>query len=87
MTMNSFSFHELLSELNPLQYLPVIGTIYRSMTGDLIPEPVEYVKKELGVPAVCTDMAGLPRAFEPGSFDLLTAFQVIEHVPDVAETG
>lgn len=36
----SFSFHELLSELNPLQYLPVIGTIYRSMTGDLIPEPV-----------------------------------------------
>lgn len=52
---------------------------------DLIPEPVEYVKTELGVPAVCTDMAGLPRAFEPGSFDLLTAFQVIEHVPDVSE--
>jgi hypothetical protein len=34
-----FSFHELLSELNPLQYLPVIGTIYRSVTGDTIPEP------------------------------------------------
>ncbi|MGI4954054.1 MAG: hypothetical protein ACRYGM_19805 [Janthinobacterium lividum] len=33
-----FSFHELLSELNPLQYLPVIGTIYRSVTGDTIPE-------------------------------------------------
>ena len=52
---------------------------------DLIPEPVEYVKAELGVPAVCTDMAGLPRAFEPASFDLLTAFQVIEHVPDADE--
>jgi SAM-dependent methyltransferase len=52
---------------------------------DLIPEPVEYVKNELGVPAVCTDMAGLPRAFEPGSFDLLTAFQVMEHVPDADE--
>jgi len=52
---------------------------------DLIPEPVEYVKNELGVPAVCTDMAGLPRAFEPGSFDLVTAFQVIEHVPDTDE--
>jgi SAM-dependent methyltransferase len=52
---------------------------------DLIPEPVEYVKNELGVPAVCTDMAGLPRAFESGSFDLVTAFQVIEHVPDIDE--
>jgi len=35
-----FSFHELLSELNPLQYLPVVGTIYRAVTGDTIPEPV-----------------------------------------------
>ena len=34
-----FSFHQLLSELNPLQYLPVIGTIYRAVTGDTIPEP------------------------------------------------
>jgi len=37
-TGGGFSFHELLSELNPLQYLPVIGTIYRSVTGDTIPE-------------------------------------------------
>ena len=35
-----FSFHDLLSALNPLQYLPVIGTIYRATTGDTIPEPV-----------------------------------------------
>lgn len=27
-------FHELLSDLNPLQYIPVIGTIYRVITGD-----------------------------------------------------
>ncbi len=27
-----------LSELNPLQYLPVVGTIYRAMTGDTIPD-------------------------------------------------
>ncbi len=33
---------------------------------DLIPEPVEYVKKELGVPAVCTDMAGLPTSIRTG---------------------
>lgn len=52
---------------------------------DLIPEPVEYVKNELGIPALCTDMAGLPKAFGPGTFDLVTAFQVIEHVPDVDE--
>jgi hypothetical protein len=32
------AFHTLLSELNPLQYLPVIGTVYRAATGDVIPE-------------------------------------------------
>lgn len=31
-------FHRLLSELNPLQYVPVVGTIYRAITGDTIPE-------------------------------------------------
>jgi hypothetical protein len=34
------SFRELLSELNPLQYIPVIGTLFRAITGDVIPEPV-----------------------------------------------
>ncbi len=29
---------QLLSELNPLQYLPVVGTIYRATTGDTIPQ-------------------------------------------------
>ncbi len=37
------TFHELLSELNPLQYLPVIGTIYRSVTGDTIPDSVRII--------------------------------------------
>lgn len=32
------TFHELLSELNPLQYLPVIGTLFRALTGDTIPQ-------------------------------------------------
>ena len=32
------SFHDVLSALNPLQYLPVIGSIYRAETGDVIPE-------------------------------------------------
>jgi hypothetical protein len=36
-------FHELLSELNPLQYLPLIGTIYRAVTGDEIPDSARTV--------------------------------------------
>jgi hypothetical protein len=35
---HGFSFHNLLSAMNPLQYLPVVGTIYRAITGDVIPE-------------------------------------------------
>lgn len=34
------AWRTLLSELNPLQYLPVVGTIYRAVTGDTIPETV-----------------------------------------------
>lgn len=34
----SVTFHDVLSALNPLQYLPVVGTIYRAVTGDTIPE-------------------------------------------------
>ena len=35
-------FHDLLSELNPLQYVPVVGTIYRAVTGDTIPEAARF---------------------------------------------
>jgi hypothetical protein len=35
---HGFSFRDLLSAMNPLQYLPVVGTIYRAVTGDVIPE-------------------------------------------------
>ena len=34
-----FSFHNLLGILNPLQHLPVIGTLYRAITGDEIGMP------------------------------------------------
>jgi hypothetical protein len=33
-----FSFHDVLSAINPLQYLPIVGTLYRAVTGDVIPE-------------------------------------------------
>jgi hypothetical protein len=37
------TFHQILSALNPLQYIPVVGTIYRAVTGDEIPEPLRRV--------------------------------------------
>ncbi len=37
------NFGEVLSCLNPLQYVPVVGTIYRAITGDTIPAPVREV--------------------------------------------
>ena len=35
-------FGQFLSELNPLQYLPVVGTIYRAITGDVIPQEARF---------------------------------------------
>ena len=34
-----FSFHNLLDIINPLEHLPVIGTIYRAITGTHIGMP------------------------------------------------
>jgi len=34
-----FSFHNLIGIVNPLQHLPVIGTLYRAITGDKIGTP------------------------------------------------
>jgi hypothetical protein len=34
-----FSFHDFLSIINPLQHLPVVGTLYRAITGDKIGTP------------------------------------------------
>jgi hypothetical protein len=34
-----FSFHNILSIINPLQHLPVIGTLYRAITGDTMGTP------------------------------------------------
>ena len=39
----NISFLDILSALNPLQYLPVVGTIYRAVTGNTVPEPVRMV--------------------------------------------
>jgi len=50
---------------------------------DFHQEAVEYLRRKHNIPAVCTDVEGLDQWFGVGSFDLLTAFHVVEHVPDV----
>jgi len=50
---------------------------------DLQPEVVEYLRRDLGIPAVCADVHELSSCFPPESFDLITAFFVLEHVPSV----
>ena len=52
---------------------------------DFQPEVVAQVEKNLGIPAVCCDMQGLCGHFGEESFDVITAFFLIEHVPDVLE--
>ena len=47
-------FSDILSALNPLQYLPVVGTIYRAVTGDRIPEGLQIA----GSLAVGTALSG-----------------------------
>lgn len=37
------SFSDVLSALNPLQYVPVVGQIYRAITGDVPPEPLRVM--------------------------------------------
>lgn len=51
---------------------------------DLQPDVVEYLRRDLGIPAVCTEVGGLTEYFPAASFDLITAFFVLEHVPSVA---
>jgi hypothetical protein len=36
---SGFTFHDFLSIINPLQHIPVIGTLYRAITGDKIGVP------------------------------------------------
>ena len=37
-----FSFHDLISIVNPLQHIPIVSTLYRAVTGDSI-KPLERI--------------------------------------------
>lgn len=53
---------------------------------DFQSDSVEYVKSKLGIPAVCTTLDKMGESFAPESFDVITAFYVLEHVTDVRAT-
>jgi SAM-dependent methyltransferase len=50
---------------------------------DFLPAIVQRLEKDLGIPATCGDLRDLDTLFPPASFDVVTAFQVVEHVVDV----
>jgi hypothetical protein len=39
---SDFSFHDLVSIVNPLQHFPIVSTLYRKFTGDTI-KPLEHI--------------------------------------------
>ena len=39
----TFTFGEVLSALNPLHHLPLVGTIYRAATGETIPPVLRVI--------------------------------------------
>ena len=39
----SFSFRDFLSVINPLQHIPIVGAIYRRLTGDTISAPAKII--------------------------------------------
>ncbi|HZN36398.1 MAG TPA: class I SAM-dependent methyltransferase [Pirellulaceae bacterium] len=51
---------------------------------DIDAAAVAAVQKQHGIPAVCGDLATLEDHYPPQSFDVITAFCLLEHVPDVA---
>ena len=57
---------------------------YEVFGTDFQPEVVESLRTQWGIPAVCVDVNNLDQVFEKKSFDIVTAYHVIEHVPDVS---
>jgi SAM-dependent methyltransferase len=52
---------------------------------DVQSDVVRYLREELGIPAECADVSEMHRFFPTESFDLVTTFFLIEHIPNVRE--
>jgi SAM-dependent methyltransferase len=50
---------------------------------DVLPDVVRYLNDELSIPTKCADVARLRHLYAENSFDVVTAFQLVEHVPHV----
>ncbi len=50
---------------------------------DVQEDVVRYLRSELHIPAHCSDVTGMVGLFAPSSFDLITTYYMIEHIPDV----
>ena len=72
-TGSNVTFRQILSELNPLQYLPVVGTIYRSVTGDTVPEAARAIGSFL-VSGLIGGPIGLAVNAAIQAFDKVTGF-------------
>ncbi len=56
---------------------------YEVCGADFQPEVVESLRTQWGIPGVCADANNLDQVFPPESFDVVTAYHLIEHVLDV----
>jgi SAM-dependent methyltransferase len=57
---------------------------YEVFGADFQPEVVESLRTQWDIPAVCADANNLDRVFEKESFDVVTAYYLLEHVLDVS---
>jgi hypothetical protein len=68
---SSFSFHDFLSIINPLQHLPVVGTLYRAITGDKIGTP-----EKIAGDALYGGLLGAVASIADAAFEAITGKDV-----------
>ncbi|OWK44971.1 class I SAM-dependent methyltransferase [Fimbriiglobus ruber] len=66
-----------------LRLLELRGLGYEVHGLDIQPDVVRYLREELNIPAVCAGVEAAEEFYPPGSFDVVTAFYLMEHINDV----
>jgi len=52
---------------------------------DVQEDVVRYLNDDLKIPARCADVSAMTAMYEPASFDIITTYYLIEHIPNVRE--